>query len=225
MDDSTTYDAYLEGAANGSWRARILDLTGCWGDGATERQALAAVTAAIPTYFAWLRAHDEYTPVVSGPFVAQPRDAQPARGEHGRAIGAFFAPDALPASDEELDWELALLGWAYDDLTAVAPRVRGTSPAEQTLATVLRTQAWLLASFDPALAAELDTAGSGDPLAAVTAVARTVLRRLKAATPEQRVAVRASGGEQWSLRKVMRRSVELVREQTLALTGAAHDAP
>ncbi|HEV2235104.1 MAG TPA: type II toxin-antitoxin system HicB family antitoxin [Ktedonobacterales bacterium] len=221
MDGATTYDAYLEGAANGSWRARLLDLAGCWGDGATEQQALAAVSAAIPAYFAWLRAHDEYTPVVGGPFEVRPRESQPARAEQSQDIGAFFAPDAFPATDDELEWELALLGWAYDDLLAVAPRVRGEAAAERALDDALRTQAWLLAACDPALAAGLDAGGSGDQVAAIATVARTVLQRLRAATPAQRVTVHASGGEQWSLRKTLRRSIELVRETTQTIARLA----
>jgi predicted RNase H-like HicB family nuclease len=217
MDKSTSYDAYLEGFSDGRWRARILDLSGCWGDGATEQQALDALTTAVPAYFDWLRAHDEYTPVVSGPFMALPRESQPPRGEQGRAVGAFFAPDAQSVSDEALEWELTLLDWAYADLLAAISLARDNPPVEQVLAFVVRSQQWLQASFDPALAPNLGSAAPAEPAAYIEALARAVLASLRAATPPQRSAVRDSAGERWSLRKVLRRSIELVRQNTQSI--------
>jgi predicted RNase H-like HicB family nuclease len=224
MDGTTTYDAYLERVTGGRWRARILDLSGCWADGTTEQAALDGLMAAIPAYFAWLRAHDEYTPVVSGPFAVRPSESQPAGGERGNLVGAFFAPDALPADDDELDWELALLRWAYDDLLAALPTARGPQGFGHELGDIVLAQHGLLAAFDPALAPDLGAEAPHEPAAYLAAFAETVIRGLRAATPEQRTAVRDWLGGRWSLRKVLRRGIELVREQTLASARPANGA-
>jgi predicted RNase H-like HicB family nuclease len=224
MGDSTSYDAYLEGTSDGQWRARILDLSGCWADGATEQQALAALTASIPAYFAWLRAHDEYTPLVAGPFTLRPRESQPARSDQGRPIGAFFARDALPVTDEELDWELALLGWAYDDVVAAISLLGGAPAADSTAALIVRAQNWLLASLDPTLAFAAEFGAAGAEARSLAAFARAVLARLRGATAGQWSAVRENAGEMWSLRKVLRVSIELVREATSHVGHAANGA-
>lgn len=224
MDGSTSYDAYLEGTSDGQWRARILDLAGCWADGATEQQALAALAATIPAYFAWLRAHDDYTPVVAGPFTVQPRQSQPARSDQGRPIGAFFTLDALPVTTEELDWDLALLGWAYDDVVAAIARMGNATAADATAAFIVRAQNWVLASLDPTLAVADTTTPAGAAAESIAAFARTVLARLRGTTAAQWSGVRESAGETWSLRKVLRVSIELAREATAHASHAANGA-
>jgi predicted RNase H-like HicB family nuclease len=212
MHGSTCYDAYLERSSGGTWRARILDLSGCWADGPTEQAALDALMTAIPAYFAWLRAHDEYMPVVSGPYEVCLRETVSPRSDAAPGSGAFFAPDAEPVTAEALDWELALLGWAYDDLLAAAAGMEDMPAVAGTLTYVARLQLWLLAAFDPALAGSV---GAADPSAgSLRTLTRALLASLRAASAEQCAAVREHAGEQWSLRKVLRRSIELVREAT-----------
>jgi hypothetical protein len=224
MDGGVTYDAYLEGTGSAQWRARILDLAGCWADGASEQQALAALAGALPDYFAWLRAHDDYTPVVAGPFILRPCETQPALSDQGRPVGAFFAHDALPITDEELDWELALLGWAYDDAVAVATSLVNAAAVGAFAALIVRAQDALLAVLDPTLAVAHEPATMGTQTLSVDAFARAVLARLRTVPTEQWAAVRESAGETWSLRKVLRRSVELVREATVTAARAANGA-
>jgi predicted RNase H-like HicB family nuclease len=222
MHGSTRYDAYLEGNSSGTWRARILDLSGCWADGKTEHDALRALVAEIPAYFAWLRDHDEYMPIVSGPFEVCLRESAAPQADQPRGAGAFFAPDGEPVGAEALDWDLALLGWAYDDLLAAAARASYAPPAASALTYVARAQLWLLAAFDPALAA--DAGAVGTTADSLPALSRAALASLRASTLDQRSAVRASEGEQWTLRKVLRRSIELVREATPGSVRAANRA-
>jgi predicted RNase H-like HicB family nuclease len=224
MEGGTSYDAYLEVTGDGQWRARVLDLSGCWADGGSEQQALVALAAALPGYFAWLRVHDDYTPLVAGPFTVRLRQSHPAQNDLGRPVGAFFAPDALPVTDEELEWELVLLGWAYDD-AVVAIASQGDAPAaDATAELTMRAQNALLAALDPALAVAASSATAGAATQSIEAFARAVLARLRGVTAEDWVAVREAAGETWSLRKVLRLSIELVREITMHAGHAATSA-
>src|SRR5215470_6903674 len=104
---STRYEGYIERYPDGTYLAQLIDLPGCFGRGVGLDVSLRQVAAAIPAYYGWLVRHDEYTPLVQGPFEVVQRELQPATPE----CGAFFSPDAAPVSAEDLDWYLALLDW------------------------------------------------------------------------------------------------------------------
>lgn len=112
-----TIAAYLETQPDGQTVAYALDLAGCFAIGATPQEALAHLAAALPAYYEWLRAHDEYMPLVNAgahPVVAESQAVAVANPD---AAVATFSADRAPLSDEDLDWYFALLGWALEDLT------------------------------------------------------------------------------------------------------------
>lgn len=224
MDEPVTYDAYLEVERDGRWVAHILDLPGCVATGTSAHQALATLTAAIPAYYAWLKRHDEYTPDVRGPWTLSPRETVPSAAS---GAGAFFAPDAQPVDDEDLDWGLALLAWAYDDLLAMSaslpPAALDTPPTDggwtlrQVLLHVARGQLWYLSHLaaDPT---PLPPPQLGsDPLAEVRQARTVAVAQMRNASDAMRSAVREHSGERWSLRKVLRQSVWHVRDHTAQL--------
>lgn len=222
MDEPVSYDAYLEVERGGRWVARILDLPGCQSEGANEQQALAALTAAIPAYYAWLKRHDDYTPDVRGPWVVILREA----ARHATA-GAFFTPDAQPVDDEELDWELALLEWAYEDLATLACRLPvpaldivpagGGWTIRQVLLHVARGQFWYLSHLAADQAPLASPHPKSDALAEVRQARAMALSQLRNASDAVRTAVHEHNGERWSMRKVLRQSVGHVREHTTQL--------
>lgn len=226
MDEPVTYDAYLEVERDGRWVARILDLPGCYAVGASEQQALAALTASIPTYYAWLKRHDDYTPDVRGPWTVVPREIVPSP-----TAGAFFTPDAQPVDDEELDWGLALLGWAHEDLVALvsglpaplldAPPADGGWTIRQVLLHVARGQFWFLTRLDADPAPIPPPQPASDPLADLRQAHAAALARLRNADDEARVAVRDHRGERWSMRKVLRQSVWHLRDHTAQIARIA----
>ncbi|MGH2484578.1 MAG: hypothetical protein ACRDHE_01070, partial [Ktedonobacterales bacterium] len=95
MDQDTVYDGYVEQNAAGAFLAFLADLPGCAARANSEPAALAALTAAIPGYFDWLRAHDEYTPVVHGPFRVVPVSSIVLPAGHQ---GGFYHFDAQPVT-------------------------------------------------------------------------------------------------------------------------------
>jgi predicted RNase H-like HicB family nuclease len=230
MESPITYDAYLEVGQDGQWLAVTPDLLGCFGGGATEQAALSALTAAIPAYYAWLKTHDDYTPDVRGATCVVPRETFRTLMVGDYEVGAFFAPDAEPVDDEELDWALALLDWAHEDLLSLvwgapaavldAPPPVGGRTVRQALDHVAQTQLWYVSCLDTY---PVPTAISQLPGATVERLDRVhvaCVDRLRAATDEQRTRVIEHHGERWSMRKVLRRSVWHVRDQTAQIRQA-----
>ena len=224
MDAPTTYDAYLEVEQSGRWVARILDLTGCCAYGASESEALAALNAAIPGYFAWLKRHDDYTPDMHGPFQVVPRATFRTTMTGDYEANAFFPVDDQPMDNEELDWGLALLGWAAEDLVALMraqppgalehrPAAGGWSVGE-IVAHLARAQLWYVTRLDdPPIPPPVEL-GPGDPVAQLLTVTSACAARLRAASNDERTTLHILRGEQWSLRKIVRRSVEHALEHT-----------
>lgn len=224
MDAPIIYDAYLEVEQSGRWVARILDLTGCLASSASEAEALAALTAAIPGYFAWLKRHDDYTPDVRGPWQVVPRETFRTSMIGDHEVHAFFAPDDQPDDDEDLDWSLSLLTWAMEDLDALLrgrpqdalahrPAAGGWSVYE-IVTHLLRAQLWLVTRMDdPPMPPPLEL-GPADPVAQVLSVTSACVARLRGASAEQRTTLHLLQGEQWSLRKIVRRAVEQSLERT-----------
>ncbi len=224
MGEDIVCDAYLEVYDNGSCFAQLLDLPGCYARGTTEAEALAALSSRIPAYYAWLSRHDDYTPEVHGPFrvVVAERVQVSATGAASR--GAFFTPDLEPVTDGDLDWAAALLDWAYEDLcTCVATAVSaGGERAENAHAiahNAVKKQLWLLTR----IGADFPTASvdetPGGLVGQLRYISRLSMARLRATSEQEREQTLRLADEQWSLRKVLRRSILLARISTDVLEG------
>lgn len=122
----TTYDVHLEQTAEGATLALILEFPGCFASGATREEALERLQQAVVDYQTWLRRHDDYTPQVRGPFVFEVQEVFQIRFEGDEEINSFFTPDAQTASEEDIEWALALMKWQRED---VLERVGGLSDA------------------------------------------------------------------------------------------------
>lgn len=210
MQQPATYDAYVEIAPDGSALAQLLDLPGCYGRGRTEQEALASLTAAIPGYYAWMERHDDYTPVVAGPHAVALRE---------RVItppGAFFTPDAEPVEPGDLDITTALLEWAYADLISLAAAVPNDALAA-ALDPLLRQQLWLISRLEASPAPANPEALPGGPRERLRTVGQASVARLRGASEAERGRILEHEGERWSLAKVLRRSILLVRMQSDAL--------
>src|SRR5258707_7258078 len=101
MAEEHAYDACLEVRPDGACLAQLCDMPACFARGVDEAETQRLLEARIPAYFAWLARHDEYTPILRGPFrvaVAEAlRVADPS-------TGAFLQSDAQPGSSEDPDW-------------------------------------------------------------------------------------------------------------------------
>jgi hypothetical protein len=171
-------------------------------------------------YYDWLRRHDEYTPEVHGPFRVHARERV-----HVSSGGAFFSVAAEPVSDEDLDWTLALLDWAYEDLygvvcTAFTVGGQTAEGAQHSADTTAQTQLWLLSRLEVYPTPPDLSQRPGSSVDRLHHVWQTSRWRLRNASDEQRVRQLDHDGERWSMRKVLWRSVLVAREATDALRPA-----
>ena len=205
MVDATTYDGYIEHFADGSYRASLSDLLGCSARAASADAALEAVTRVIPRYYDWLRTHDEYTPEVHGPFRAQVVATQEVPASHR---GGFFSSDAIPVSKEDLDWNVALLDWSYEDLA----RASGSSAHASFIEALAQEQLWLVSRIE--VQTNVPSVGQlpGGPGDHLRQIWKATVARLRGVSDEDRERVIEHEGEQWSLRKVLRCSILSARE-------------
>lgn len=210
MVEAITYDGYIEHFANGSFRAFLTDLLGCAARGDSAGAALDTVTAAIPAYYEWLRTHDEYTPEVHGPFRAQAVATQNVPSGH-RA--GFFPSDAVPMSKEDLDWNVAILDWSYEDLT----RASGAAAHANHIESLVQQQLWLISRIEPQPNVPSVAQLPGGPTDHLRQIWRASVARLSGASDEDRERVLEHEGERWSLRKVLRCSILSVREALATL--------
>ncbi|HEX8733453.1 MAG TPA: hypothetical protein VF725_15495 [Ktedonobacterales bacterium] len=207
--ERATYEAYVVHYPNGGWLAELSDFPGAYATGATQAEALARLAAAAPGYYAWLSAHDEYTPTTHATAEVTAREVVEAPPG---AMSAFFADDAQTVTDEDMDWLLAVLGWALDDLEAQALRVAPSARRDALLAAVAQAQARLVAQ---ATGAPLTPPGAGsDALAQVKATHAAALAAFRRTRPEQRAVVREADGQRWSVRRGLRESALLARRST-----------
>ncbi len=205
--DTARYGAWLLGYPSGAWLALAADLAGCYAVGESQSEALARLEGAVPAYYAWLSRHDEYTPTIHSQIRVE---AIETAGYKPGGISAFFSADAEPVNDEDLDWLLSVLGWAYDDLLAEALR-RPASPAlEAALSSVAAVQVELIAHATGASAPDSPDGG----IARIKAARDAALAMFRVSSGRQREVTHEEGGQRWSLRRGMRESVLLARRAT-----------
>jgi len=228
MSDEMVYEACVEVRPDGTALAQICDMPAAFARGANETDAIAALEESLPAYFQWLSRHDEYTPVMHGPSRVVLAEALRLTDP---TAGAFFQSDAQPMSAEDLDWYTALLEWSYADLTAALGRLpasawdaqvgAGQSPRAGAMA-VAGGQFWLLSRLGMVTAADTPPDPAAAPADVVARAGAIALGRLRAAPKEMFELVTDRDGERWSLRKLLRRSILLVRASTADLSGSGH---
>lgn len=233
MSQHVEHDAYVEVLASGVCRAQLIDLPGCFALASDVRVALSRLEGRIPAYYDWLRSHDEYTPIVTGPFRVQVMDVQEVAGQYPHAADAFFGPDATPVSNEDLDWLLALLEWSLDDLLTLGERI---PPAQRDVPTrdgpppntLLRQAAEAQARYLVLLNAQPDpyaaiTLPDAPPLAQLREVKNVSLQRLRNVPEKDRDRVFEVMNARWSLRKILRCGILSARMYAEPLAAAVSD--
>jgi len=225
MSSAMVYQACLEISPDGACLAQLRDLPVCFARGTGESETLQALEAALPDCFTWLSRHDQYMPRMQGLFRIPA--AETVRISEA-SIGAFFQADAQPLSAEDLDWYTALLEWSYADLEEAcrAPRAPGGSGSASPssgqapwaiVRSIIDTQYLLLSCIEPLGMRQSPPLPRLLPPDLVRHVASATLTTLRQADKGLFQWQGAHNGERWSLRKMLRRTILLVREQTQAL--------
>ena len=229
MSQQIAHDAYVEVLDSGACRAQVSDLPGCFAVGQDVASTLAALADHIPAYYDWLRSHDEYTPMVAGPFRVEAKAVERVTGHYPHVTEAFFPSDATPVSGEDLDWLLALLEWSLDDLIHLGERI---PPAQRDMPTaagppanaLLRQAAEIQARSLVMLNAHPDPDAvilpDAPPLEQLREVREVSLRRLRNTSDQDRQRVIKAQGERWSLRKILRCGILSARMYAEPLAAA-----
>jgi predicted RNase H-like HicB family nuclease len=215
---AATYDVYLEEVVGGATLALILDLPGCFATGASHEAALEELQQATAAYHAWLRRHDEYAPEVHGPFVFAVQETFQIPAEGGARHG-FFAPDAAPATEEDIEWALTLLGWQREDLLALVGSLGdaaldwkptdapGMLSIRQSLDHLAQIELWYMGRLDETPPQISISALAGSTIDRFQRVRQAATLRVKSYPKELRGKVFTHEGEQWTLRKALRCAV------------------
>lgn len=219
------YDAYIEVLPNGAFRAQLLDLPGCFAIASDVAAAVSALESRVPAYYEWLSSHDEYTPIVAGPFHVKVQDIQNV----SRYAEAFFPPDATPLSTEDLDWLLALLEWALDDLLNLGERIppaerdrptRAGPPPNALLRQAAQAQARYLVMLNAQPNPDAVMLKAAPPFEQLHEVKDVSLRRLRNVSEQDRQRLFEVQGERWSLRKILRCGILSARMYAEPLAAA-----
>ena len=238
----TMYALYLEsGPKRRKTMVHALDLLGCVATGPTTDDALAATPEAIRAYLRFLRRHGEHgVAAPDAPFTTHVVEHITEGGWLGNGSPYLvFGPDVQPIGDAEIEVYLNRCRWLDDELadwaaqrTAAqldAPPATGGRAARAVLQHTLSAQGSYLAAAlgsAPGFAALSSSVerGERDVADALRQCATLVAERVRATTPEQRVAVRSLPAGPRTLRKALRRVLEHSWEH-LAELGRRPDGP
>lgn len=216
------YEIGVEDMEPGHWVAWVFGLLGCFATAATEEEAAAAAPAAITEHFRWLMRHGHSHDVVPVDAVlVRARVAEVFQSyavEDDYWINAFFADDRRPLAAEEVEEGIWLLGRQRDELLAALRDVPAEA-LEQPLAGekrgsvhgILRHIAGAERWYFSRLGFPAD-ALLGDTTALLRQVREETCARLPQLVGDARVTERAR--EQWSARKVLRRTLWHERDHT-----------
>jgi hypothetical protein len=202
----------------GVWIAHVPDLPGCFASHTERDTAIAAAPKAVETYLAWCAGHGIRVSGVSPPMVVS-EVIRAWQYEPEYEVNAFFAADRPPVSSDELpdfqrllqasrlDLRKAIEGLSAEALERPIPGERW--PIGGIVHHVARAELWYFDRMGLAFPrAEL----SPEPLEAVEQVRRHSLSMLP--TLSSQTGVVALGGETWSARKVLRRTLWHERDHT-----------
>jgi ribosomal protein S18 acetylase RimI-like enzyme len=212
----------------GRWGAWLLDVPGAFGWATSRALAVSQSPSTLGWFRDWLGRHGEPWPLPPVERVEEVEEVA-ATVVGGYERNATFGQDARAVTGDEVEAAIRRLGYARQDLLAIAAQVRdrerrsgplptdaGERTADEVLRHVAGAEAWLGSRLDPDARFE-GPPREGDALAyldATRAWAMENLRRLHASDP---AASRTdSKGESWTLAKVVRRylyhSIDHLRE-------------
>jgi predicted RNase H-like HicB family nuclease len=203
------------------WIGFVSELPGCSVKGRNRDEVLARAPEAIAMHLAWLDAHDLPRPEGSGPEVRVAEEmAATAQG-----VGPLFHDDRQPMRLEEIEAVHRVGSAAVADLLALwerasewERRTRSAPQAGWTPSEILRH----VAELDRWYAARLSPAVSGmalpdDPAEAIRRADRAFIGVVRAWWSVWGETVVEREGEQWTVRKVLRRRTAHLREDAQQL--------
>jgi len=208
------------------WIAHVPDLPGCFAAHDNRDAAIAAAPKAVEAYIAWCAASGIRISGVSPPMVVS-EVVRAWQYEPEYEVNAFFASDRPPVAVDELPEYQRLLEISRRDLLQAVEGLDAESmqrpipgerwPLEGIVHHVARSELWYLDRLG--LAFSRDDL-SPEPLDAIRQVRQRHLAMLTALSGQTGVVV--LGGEVWSARKVLRRTLWHERDHTQHILQLRH---
>lgn len=226
-----TYPTYIElfpgevlPTASPRVTALILELPGCFSVAPDETQAVNGLRVAVPDYFRWLTMQDVDTPTMSGEVNLEVKERFTVHNHGLHLVRGFFAPDGEPLTDDDLDWGLALMSYAHIELISQVQsltseqwqwQVDSALPTmEQLIDRLAQNEVWLSSRLDVMPHVPIITERPGPALARYDTIHEEAMLRISQSSPQERDAMTEHNGERWSMRKMIRRSIQEERETT-----------
>jgi uncharacterized damage-inducible protein DinB len=156
---------------------------------------------------------------VHGPFVFAVKEVFRITIEDGAEVRSFFAPDAEPVTEEDIEWALTLLGWQREDIVekvgALSEETLDWKPYDATetlsirqlLDHIAQVDLWYMGRLDETPPNISVSALAGTAIERFQRVRQAAIMRVKTYPKEWRGKVFTHRGEQWTLRKALRRAV------------------
>jgi predicted RNase H-like HicB family nuclease len=203
------------------WVGHILELPGCFSSTIDQKETIAQIPQAIDHYYSWLKEHGGKHLSIDSEFsfdiVEIIREwSFPPRPDY--AVNAFFASDAIPLREEEIDNLLRLLEWSYQDLykssqglsqEAMLTPVEDGWDIEGILKHTSRAAWWYLDQLDLVPKPQSEPKTWQESLEMSKAQLALILPKLVGIGR-----IEMDQGELWSPRKMIRRSLWHLRDHT-----------
>ncbi len=116
------HQLYLEDIEPDHWVAWVLDLPGCFSSAGSMDDAITLAPQKIADYYKWVCKHDSSLPVLGHNIeveVAETFRSFPNKEDPEYIVNAFFEPDQQPLSYWEVITAQRLLAWTRQDLCNV----------------------------------------------------------------------------------------------------------
>lgn len=213
------YHLGVEDIGPNHWVAWVFELPGCFASAQTQKEAIAAVPANIAAYFAWLAKYGHTMPGASDAIETEVADVfHSFISEGDYIVNAFFDDDRRPLTQKDVEQALRLLDYTRQDLQAVlqhsaledlAQPISGE--VQGSIHGILRhvslAERWYFRNIG------LDSSPiAEDPLVALKQVREKTRLWLPTLVGDSRIT--EFSREQWSARKVLRRTLWHERDHT-----------
>lgn len=208
------YSIGIEQSEPGRWMAWVLELPGCFARGESRQATVDSTPRAIADYFNWRDGYERVSEEAAGALeITVAEEYRNYETLDGYWVNAFFEYDRLPLSSGDLDDIRWLLSCTRSDLMATVRRLPAASldreiPGERfrsvygILKHIATAERWYFDKLGLALPKE---ALGTDIFGMLEAVRRNTIMQLPRLANER--TVREVHGEQWSARKIARRTL------------------
>ena len=222
----------IEDIEPGNWVAWVFELLGCYARGSTREEAISLAPTSIEELQARLSQSRFLTNEARPPFsvvIAEEFRASPSSPDY--IVNAFFDNDRIPLTDDDINYASSLLSLNRRDLMSIVSRLSEDTLDWEISGEIQKNIRGILRHIGTAEWWYWDRLGLVGPRQELPDSLAELLGAVREFTlqhlPELVGSIQTSTrlGEQWSPRKLLRRSIWHERVHTLQIARYLKDAP